>query len=230
MGHCKVSKTTKKVQPGANIRSIPKAIQPSDEMIQIAEARHHDAFSILGRHNTDDLTTITVYAPYAETIHLDTKKGPAFHRVPETDFFQYQTTEDIIPQHYQLATMDKDGNEHLTHDPYDFGAVLPEFDQHLFSSGNHWHIYKKLGAHLHTTDSVHGVHFAVWAPNAQRVSVVGDFNRWDGRCNPMRSLSSSGIWEIFIPGYAEGCQYKFEILNRDTQQTHTKTDRAYWKS
>ena len=223
MGHCKVSKKTKKVQSSTDLPNIPKSIQASDEMLQIAEARHHNAFSVLGRHNQDDLTTITVYSPYAETIKLGAK-GPDFHRVPDTDFFQYQTTEDIIPQHYQLAIMDKDGNEHLTHDPYDFGAVLPEFDQHLFASGNHWHIYKKLGAHLHTTDSIHGVHFAVWAPNAQRVSVVGDFNRWDGRCNPMRSLSGSGIWEIFIPDIKAGCKYKFEILSRHSNEILLKTD------
>ena len=200
-----------------------KKNQPSADLISIAEAKHHDAFSILGRHQIDNTTTITVYSPYAETINLGTK-GPAFHRIPDTDFFQYQTTKDTIPQHYQLALLDKDGNKHLSYDPYDFGAILPEFDQHLFSSGNHWHIYKKLGAHLHTIDSIKGVHFAVWAPNAQRVSVVGDFNRWDGRCNPMRNLSASGIWEIFIPGLTVGCTYKFEILNHQSNEILVKTD------
>ena len=223
MGHCKVIKKTKKVQSSADLPNIPKVKQVSDELIQVAEARHHDAFSVLGRHSKDNQTTITVYAPYAETINLGAK-GPAFHRIPDSDFFQYQTTEDTLPQHYQLDLVDKDGNKHLNYDPYDFGSVLPECDQHLFSSGNHWHIYKKLGAHLHTTDSIHGVHFAVWAPNAQRVSVIGDFNRWDGRINPMRSLSSSGIWEIFIPGLLAGCKYKFEILNRQSNEIQVKTD------
>ena len=165
----------------------------------------------MGRHTNASNTTITVYAPYAETVNLGAK-GPEFTRVPDSDFFTYQTTQDNIPQHYQLAQVDKEGNKSLSYDPYDFGSVLPEFDQHLFSSGNHWHIYKKLGSHIHTIDDIKGVSFAVWAPNAQRVSVIGDFNRWDGRINPMRSLSS-GIWEIFIPGLNAGCHYKFEILN-----------------
>jgi 1,4-alpha-glucan branching enzyme len=200
-----------------------KKNQPSADLSQIAEARHHDAFSVLGRHKTDKTTTITIYSPYAESINLGTK-GPAFKRIPDTDFFQYETTKDTIPQHYQLAIVDKEGNKQLSYDPYDFGSVLPEFDQHLFSSGNHWHIYKKLGAHILTIDNIKGVHFAVWAPNAQRVSVVGDFNRWDGRCGPMRNLSGSGIWEIFIPDLAVGCQYKFELLNRQSNDISVKTD------
>ena len=210
MGHCKVNKKSKKDQLNA-------------DFIQITEAKHHDAFSILGRHQKDKITTITVYAPYSETIHLGTSQGKALNRIPETDFFQYQTSKNDLPTHYQLAHVDKQGNKHQSYDPYDFGSVLPEFDQHLFSSGNHWHIYKQLGAHLQTIDNIKGVHFAVWAPNAQRVSVVGDFNRWDGRCNPMRNLNS-GIWEIFIPGLKAGCSYKFEILSRQTNEILLKTD------
>ena len=200
-----------------------KKNQTNADLIQIAEARHHDVFSVLGRHKKDKTTTITLFAPYAETINLGTK-GPAFERIPDSDFFQYQTANDSLPQHYQLAIVDKEGNKQLSYDPYDFGSILPEFDQHLFSSGNHWHIYKKLGAHLTTLDSIEGVHFAVWAPNAQRVSVVGDFNSWDGRCCPMRSLSGSGIWEIFIPQLTVGCQYKFEILSRQSNEISVKTD------
>ena len=134
--------------------------------------------------------------------------GPSFFRIPDSDFFQYQTTQDNIPEHYQLAQTYKDGSEQLSYDPYDFGSIVPEFDQHLFSSGNHWHIYKQLGSHIRTIDGIKGVHFAVWAPNAQRVSLVGDFNRWEGRCTPMRSLSGSGIWEIFMPALAVGSTYK----------------------
>ena len=219
MGHCKVNKKVKIGQTATDLTPPPEL---TDDLIRINNARHHDAFSILGRHTNASNTTITVYAPYAETVNLGAK-GPEFTRVPDSDFFTYQTTQDNIPQHYQLAQVDKEGNKSLSYDPYDFGSVLPEFDQHLFSSGNHWHIYKKLGSHIHTIDDIKGVSFAVWAPNAQRVSVIGDFNRWDGRINPMRSLSS-GIWEIFIPGLNAGCHYKFEILNSQTDQISVKTD------
>jgi len=209
MGHCKVNKKNKKDQLNT-------------DLIRITEAKHHNPFSVLGRHKEAKVTTLTIYAPYAESINLNVK-GPALERIPETDFFQYQTKKNNLPEHYQLAIIDKEGNKHLSYDPYDFGAILPEFDQHLFSSGNHWHIYKKLGAHLKIIDDIKGVYFAVWAPNGQRVSVVGDFNRWYGRCHSMRSLSG-GIWEIFIPGLAAGCSYKFEILNRQTHQILLKTD------
>jgi 1,4-alpha-glucan branching enzyme len=120
--------------------------------------------------------------------------------------------------------VDKEGGRHTNYDPYDFGVQLPEFDRQLFAEGKHWHAYRKMGAHLHTVDNITGVLFTVWAPNAGRVSVIGDYNRWDGRCHPMRSLGSSGIWELFIPGLAAGCFYKFEILNRQSHQILTKTD------
>ncbi len=223
MGHCKVNKKTKKDQPSAELKNLSAAQQLNDDLIRISEAKHHDAFSVLGRHKKDDLTTITVYAPYTETVSLG-PKGPAFLRIPDSDFFQYQTEHDNLPKHYQLAQVDKEGNKSLSYDPYDFGAIFPEFDQHLFSSGNHWHIYKQLGSHIRTVDGIKGVHFAVWAPNAQRVSVIGDFNRWDGRCTPMRNLSGSGIWEIFIPALDAGCTYKFEILNTQTNELLVKTD------
>ncbi len=200
-----------------------KKNQLSDDFISISEARHHDVFSILGRQHQEDTTVITVYAPYTEQICLGVK-GPSFERVPDSDFFQYETRQDNLPHHYQLACIDKDGNKYMRYDPYDFGTVMPEFDQHLFASGNHWHIYRKLGAHLHTIDNIQGVYFSVWAPNAQRVSVVGDFNRWDGRCTPMRCLGNCGVWEIFIPGLTEGSTYKFEILSRHSGEILVKTD------
>ncbi len=200
-----------------------KKTELNTDFVSISEAKHHDTFSILGRHKKGKLHTVTVYSPYAESIKLG-KNGPDFKRVPDSDFFVYESSEDNLGEHYQLFWIDKDGGSHQNYDPYDFGAIIPDFDQNLFSSGNHWHIYKKLGAHVTTLDGITGVHFAVWAPNAQRVSIVGDFNRWDGRCNPMRCLSSSGIWEIFIPGLEAGCAYKFEILNKQSQQILVKTD------
>ncbi len=193
------------------------------DALRIMEARHHDPFSVLGRHTKNNHIQVKLYLPYAETVCFS-HNGVALNRLPESDFFEYNAEIDQLPEHYSLSWTDKDGFSHKNHDPYDFGTQLPEFDQHLFGEGKHWHIYKKLGGHLHTADGIGGVLFAVWAPNAGRVSVVGDFNRWDGRCNPMRSLGSSGIWELFMPDLEVGCYYKFEILNRNTNEILLKTD------
>jgi 1,4-alpha-glucan branching enzyme len=196
----------------------------SIDFIKITQAKHHDPFSILGRHRTNNQDKITVYSPYAEIVSFS-HNGVLLNRIPDSDFFEHTLAAgEVIPDHYQLSWLDKDGNAHENHDPYSFGTQLPEFDQHLFGEGKHWHIYQKLGGHLHTVDGIDGVFFAVWAPNAGRVSVVGDFNRWDGRCHPMRSLGGSGLWELFIPDLQEGCFYKFEILNRDSNQILVKTD------
>jgi 1,4-alpha-glucan branching enzyme len=97
-------------------------------------------------------------------------------------------------------------------DPYTFGRIFSEFDAHLFAEGQHWNLYEHLGAHPVTLNGVHGTVFQVWAPNARRVSVVGDFNAWDGRIHPLRKLLECGVWELFIPGVGVGAHYKFEIL------------------
>ena len=108
---------------------------------------------------------------------------------------------------------DKTGQVRRTRDPYSFLPTLGEGDLYLFGKGDERRIYEKLGGHLRTIDGVAGASFAVWAPNAQRISVVGDFNSWDGRVHQMRSLGPSGVWEIFVPGVAEGAHYKFEVRN-----------------
>ena len=190
---------------------------------RIAEAKHHDPFSVLGRHQKDQQVSVKVFLPYAETVKFAHNDGE-FHRIEGTDFFEYMVGKQALPMHYQLSWIDKEGGEHLDYDPYDFLPQLPEFDQHLFGEGKHWHIYQKLGGHPHKVDGIEGVFFGVWAPNAGRVSVVGDFNRWDGRCHPMRSLGASGMWELFIPGLTTDCLYKFEIFNRGSGEVLVKTD------
>ncbi|WP_150047662.1 MULTISPECIES: 1,4-alpha-glucan branching protein GlgB [Methylomonas] len=194
-------------------------------IIRLIEARHHDPFSILGRHSVGDKSIIRAYLPYAETVCIGSFKGPAMRRISGTDVFEYYpSASDQIPDHYSLCWSDKDGFERSHVDPYSFLPVLSEFDRHLFGQGKHWHIYQKLGAHLMTVDGVAGVYFGVWAPNAERVSVIGDFNRWDGRCHPMRNLGGCGIWELFVPGLDVGCLYKFEIRNNHSGQILVKTD------
>ena len=115
---------------------------------------------------------------------------------------------------YRLQLTFRDGHQLEIDDPYRYGRVLTEFDVHLFGEGTHLRMFEKLGAHRIRVGAATGVHFAVWAPNADRVSVVGDFNTWDGRVHPMRLLAPAGIWELFIPDVPDGEKYKFEIQTR----------------
>ena len=233
----KVVKGTSKVKSEGKIKKTSTVSHSSEKVavkmqtnkldqgeIKISAAKHHDPFSVLGRHLKNNQINIKVYLPYAESVCLS-HNGATLNRLTGSDFFEYcANMGEELPEHYKLIWVDKDGYTHDNYDPYDFAPQLPEFDQHLFGEGKHWHIYEKLGGHLHSVDNIEGVLFTVWAPNAGRVSVVGDFNHWDGRCNPMRSLGGGGIWEIFIPGLKVGCLYKFEILNRYTNEILLKTD------
>src|SRR5437867_7275299 len=112
---------------------------------------------------------------------------------------------------YRLRFTFRDGYSIEVDDPYRYGRVLTDVDLHLIGEGTHYRAHQKLGAHRLTIGSTTGVHFAVWAPNADRVSLLGDLNGWDGRVHPMRLLAPAGIWEIFIPDLADGAKYKFEI-------------------
>ena len=189
---------------------------------KIVDACHHDPFSVLGKHTVNKRTLVRVYIPYAEEVAI-VEGNLSMRRIQGTDIFEWQGAAKI-PERYRLIWRDKDHREHITHDPYCFPPQLSNFDMHLFSEGKHWHTYRFLGAHVHEVNGVGGVLFAVWAPNAGRVSVVGDFNRWDGRAHPMRTHGSNGIWELFIPDIAPGTLYKFEIRNRQTGDIFLKSD------
>ena len=123
---------------------------------------------------------------------------------------------------YMIEGLDQGGKKIMMHDPYSFPNLLTDYDLHLLNEGRHWRSYEKLGAQLRSVDGVDGVNFAVWAPNATSVSVVGDFNGWDGRRHPMRKHIPSGFWELFIPGLGEGTLYKFQIRHHD--QVFEKSD------
>jgi len=125
---------------------------------------------------------------------------------------------------YQLAITLPEGREYVAEDPYRFLPVLTEYDLYLFGEGNHFLLYEKLGAHPLTHEGVAGVHFAVWAPNAQRVSLVGDFNQWDGRRHPLRPRGASGLRELFVPGLASGDLYKYELRSPAGGLPFTKSD------
>jgi 1,4-alpha-glucan branching enzyme len=193
------------------------------ELSRISEARHHDPFCVLGRHQDAEHVVVRVFNPHATEVFI-ADGGMALQRLPGSDFFEWRGRGDSLPEHYRLIWRDEAHYEHLAHDPYTYGPQLGDFDIHLFNEGNHRHGYRFMGAHQQEIDGVAGTRFSVWAPGAERVSVVGDFNRWDGRRHPMRVHGGSGVWELFIPDLEPGHLYKFEIRNRDTGQVVLKAD------
>jgi len=194
------------------------------ELRRIVQARHHDPFSVLGRQRSSDGDIIRTVIPQAETVRLG-ENGPEFARLSGTDVFEVLIAADELPEpHYRLHWTDKTGHHHSHIDPYTFPVQLGDFDIHLFGEGKHWHMYRKLGAHPHCVDGIEGILFATWAPNAERISVVGDFNGWDGRRHPMRVRGGSGVWELFIPELQPGVYYKYEIRNRQNGAILLKTD------
>ena len=190
---------------------------------KILAARHHDPFEVLGLHRKNKKSSICVFAPNTQQISLQ-PGNLELSRVPGSDFFEWSGNSSQVADTYQLQQTSSSGYESTQYDPYCFPAQLSEFDLHLFAEGKHWHIYRVLGAHRHLIGEVEGVLFSTWAPSAERVSIIGDFNDWDGRCHPMRNRGSSGVWELFIPGLDAGCLYKFEIRNINSGQILQKTD------
>ncbi|HSQ07899.1 MAG TPA: 1,4-alpha-glucan branching protein GlgB, partial [Chromatiaceae bacterium] len=162
------------------------------------------------------------YLPQAERVRL-ADGGPELKRVDGTDLFVWEGEGSKVPERYALEWEDRAGHSHRHYDPYCFPPQLQDFDLHLFGEGRHWHAYRFLGAHPRRVEGVDGVQFAVWAPNATRASVVGDFNAWDGRVHPMRSRGGSGVWELFIPGLQTGALYKLELRDH-AGLVHVKID------
>ena len=146
-----------------------------------------------------------------QPVHEKNKPAIKLQRIPKSDVFEGTTKEANRVYAYDLVITDQAGKVRRTRDPYSFLPTLGEADLYLFGKGDEHRLYDKLGAQLRTIDGVAGVSFAVWAPNAQRISVVGDFNGWDGRSHQMRSLGASGVWEIFVPGVGIGAHYKYEV-------------------
>ena len=197
-----------------------------DELKSLVELKTRSPHHLLGMHPQGNGAGLVARAlrPDAARIELEPvheKDKPAIQltRIPKTHVFEGTTAGANKVYAYDLVITDEKGNVHRTRDPYSFLPTLSEGDLYLFGKGDERRIYDKLGSQLRTIDGVAGVSFAVWAPNAQRVSVVGDFNNWDGRYHQMRSLGSSGVWEIFIPGVTDGAHYKYEIR---TAQGHIK--------
>src|SRR6266700_6847378 len=188
---------------------------PPDELNSFLAGTHSDPFRILGPHRLKDGLVIRAFRPDAQKIDIvldrQAKTEIAAEKIHRDGFFCATLPEAKRDLDYHFRVTGWDGSELVMRDPYGYGPLMGEIDLHLFAEGQHWQIYEKFGAHLRTMGDATGVYFAVWAPNAQRVSVVGDFNGWDGRVNPMRKLLGSGVWELFLPGIKQGTHYKFEI-------------------
>ncbi len=204
--------------PGGRVVILTGMILTPDELHSLVQLTHQSPHTLLGMHPLGDQSGLVVRAllPDAKKVVVEPvheKDQPAFElkRIPKTDVFEGLTKLAHRVYAYDLVITDKKGQVRRTRDAYSFLPTLGEADLYLFGKGDERKIYTKLGAQLRTIDGVPGTSFAVWAPNAQRVSVVGDFNHWDGRTHSMRLLGVSGVWEIFIPGVGQGTHYKFEI-------------------
>ncbi|MDF1616221.1 1,4-alpha-glucan branching protein GlgB [Petrocella sp. FN5] len=186
------------------------------EMSEILGTEHRDPHHFLGMHQQDGIYYINAYKPSAfkmEVLDLTHHQQIKMTNIKDTGIFTAVVGDQPID--YKLKIVEGSGYEWETYDAYAFEPVIQELDMYLFGNGTHYEIYKKLGAHLMTINGISGVHFAVWAPNAKRVSVIGDFCGWDGRVYPLRNVNNSGIYEIFIPGLLENEKYKFEIKTQE---------------
>ncbi len=193
------------------------------QLLLVLEARHHNPFAWLGLHREAGASILRTFLPYAGRVWLQTSQGwEELKRTHPDGLYVWTGKEE--PARPCLLRIEQDGKTFEQHDTYTFAPLATDHDLHLFGEGRLRRAYDLLGAHPARTQEVDGVKFAVWAPNAERVSVIGDFNRWDGRIHPMRALGSSGVWELFIPGLPTGSLYKFEIRNRHTGHTMVKTD------
>ena len=192
-----------------------------EEIQKIIYSMHPDPFEVLGAHTVKwggkDAIAIRAFLPEADQVTVvneGTGQRYPMKKLHKDGFFEslIRGEAEIFP--YRLEETAFDGSTRLFYDPYSFLPVLSEFDLYLMEEGTHYKKYEKLGAHEMRINGIDGVFFAVWAPNALRVSVIGDFNRWDGRRHPMRVRGLTGIWELFLPGLSEGTLYKFEVKSR----------------
>jgi len=185
------------------------------EVEAILAGTHDDPFALLGPQTVGRKLVARCFIPHAEEVTaytLDGKECGDLECRHETGFFEGPLT--ISKRQVLRYRARNAGGEWWITDPYSFGPVLGPMDDYYIGEGSHLRLFDKLGAHPMHHEGADGVHFAVWAPNAKRVSVVGNFNDWDGRRHPMRKRIDTGIWEIFIPDVSVGCIYKYEILRR----------------
>ena len=190
----------------------------------IIHARHGDPFAILGPHDCAGGCAVRTFQPGAtavEVLAADSDRVLATLDSIDPAGFWSGVMPSAVPYRLRITARD---DVRVTEDPYAFGPSLGEVDIYLLAEGRHREIGRALGAHVATQNGIMGTRFAVWAPNARRVSVVGTFNRWDGRCHPMRHHPASGIWEMFIPRLGAGTLYKYELLGPEGNVLPLKAD------
>ncbi len=192
------------------------------ELLKIIQGEHADPHYVLGLHEVDvkgkTVHIICVYNPDAAKVTVTNPSDKSFalpmEKVHASGFFSVELPPEAAPFKYKLAFENKEGHKWESYDPYSFLPTLSETDTYLFNQGTQYEIYNKLGAHPMNFEGVDGVAFAVWAPGAKRVSVIGSFNNWNGARNPMRVIYNSGVWELFIPGLKEYDLYRYEIVTQ----------------
>jgi len=199
---------------------------PLEKVGRLVEGRHENPFEILGPHEVVEdgrrALAVRAYLPQTEQAwvvdpsHVQTPRP--MRRIHPSGLFEAicpWTEGAVDANRYLLQLADDRGNRATMHDPYAFPQLLTDYDLFLLNEGKHWKSYQRLGAQLRTIDGVHGVNFAVWAPNATSISLMGDFNEWDARRHPMRKHIPSGFWELFVPGMGEGTVYKYQVRHGD---------------
>ena len=205
-------------------------ILSDDELKRLFRAEHWDPFSLLGPHPASREGTagvvVRAFVPEASRVEVlrHGKDSQRMTRIHDEGLYEVTIADARLPLVYRLAVTDGQGHKTERHDPYAFSQLITDFDLHLFSEGRLYRAYNLLGAHCLSLDGIAGVRFIVWAPNAKRVSVVGDFNNWDGRRHQMRNRGVSGLWELFIPDIPEGAVYKYEIRSNNGDAPFLKAD------
>jgi 1,4-alpha-glucan branching enzyme len=186
-----------------------------DDVRMLLARDHYDPHRLLGRHPVDGATVVRTWRPGAISARVLPEAGDPVELTLSDPAGLFEGSVAGQVDRYRVQVSFPDGHDLTYHDAYSFPPTLGELDLHLVGEGRHEDLDRLLGAHPRELDGVQGTAFAVWAPGARSVSVVGDFNGWDGRLYPMRSMGSSGVWEIFVPGVEPGARYKFEVRNGD---------------
>ena len=215
------------MRAGAQARPAQARGPAASDIDAIVTGRHGDCFRVLGPHeHADGSTGISAFAPDADTVEIiDAGSGKVVVDLEKihADGFFFGTVDDPLRHGYRLRKRRGPHTWEMA-DPYAFGSTLGDLDIYLLGEGTHLRAFDRLGAHATTVDGIDGVRFAVWAPNASRVSVIGHFNAWDGRRHPMRKHPGVGVWDLFIPGLAPGDVYKYELLDAGGRLLPQKAD------